>query len=130
MNVNAIGINQTIGLANDYKKVSDMQDFQKHIQEAQLNQSKMDEKTLDEEQEELMDACKEIETYFLTQVFKGMTSAMSLDKDKNQVEKLASESLINNYAKMATNRGGIGMADQLFEQMDYERFDPKTDVLD
>ncbi len=72
--------------------------------------------------EELMDACKEFEAYFVEQMFKEMiktipesdstssyaSSMMDYYKD-NMVQELASET--------ADQNGGLGLAQMLYEQM-------------
>lgn len=69
--------------------------------------------------EELMDACKEFEAYFLEQIYKGMEKTiMKSDEEENDYVSAFSDMRIQEYAKLATNQGdGIGLAKQLFEAM-------------
>lgn len=69
-------------------------------------------------EEELYEACKEFEAYFIEQVFKAMeatvpkeesTSASALD--------MFESNLYQEYAKQAADSGQLGLAQQLFEQM-------------
>jgi flagellar protein FlgJ len=73
-------------------------------------------------EEELMDACKEFEAYFLEQIYKGMEKTiMKADDDDSSSSSYMDyfgDMQIQEYAEAATNQGdGIGLAKQLFEQM-------------
>lgn len=82
---------------------------------------KVDQKTATEE--ELVDACKEFEAYFLEQIYKGMEKTIIKAEDDststaNQYLDTFSDMRIQAYAKAATEQGdGVGLAKQLFEQM-------------
>ncbi len=73
--------------------------------------------------EELMDACKEFEAYFIEQAFKGMEKMIpdSDDEDDSSTSSytdMFSDTLYQEYAESATERGdGIGIASMLYEQM-------------
>lgn len=70
--------------------------------------------------DELMEACKEFEAYFIEQVFKGMekTIPKSEESDDNTMAEYFKEELISKYAKKATDAGnGLGIAQMLYEQM-------------
>jgi len=73
--------------------------------------------------EELMDACKEFEAYFLEQVYKGMEKTIMKAEDDNsstssQYMDYFGDMQTQEYAKSAANQGdGIGLATQLYEQM-------------
>ncbi|MDE5778046.1 MAG: rod-binding protein [Lachnospiraceae bacterium] len=74
-------------------------------------------------EDELMEACKEFEAYFIEQIFKGMEKTIM--KADNGESSTASQYMdyfgdmrTQEYAKMAANQGnGIGLASQLYEQM-------------
>lgn len=72
--------------------------------------------------DELMDVCKEFESYFLEQVFKSMQKTVpeheySSSSSKSQME-YYQEELISHYASTASENGeGLGLAQMLFEQM-------------
>lgn len=73
-------------------------------------------------EEELMEACKSFEAYFLEQAFKGMEKMIpkSDDDDDSSMTYINAfkDNLYQEYAKKVTDRGdGIGLAKQLFEQM-------------
>lgn len=69
--------------------------------------------------EELMDACKEFEAYFLEQIYKDMEKTiMKADEEENDYLSVFKDTQIQEYAKAATEQGdGIGLAKQLFESM-------------
>ena len=70
--------------------------------------------------EELMEACKSFDSYFLEQAFKGMEKMIPEREDKtgmNHVD-MFKDKLYQEYADAATERGdGIGIAKMLYEQM-------------
>ncbi len=74
--------------------------------------------------EELLEACKTFEAYFLEQIFKGMQKMVPEHEyeettSKTQME-YVQEQLISEYAATATDSNGgtgIGLAQMLYEQM-------------
>lgn len=72
---------------------------------------------------ELMEACKEFETYFIEQIYKGMEKTIMKAEDEetsssSQYMDYFGDMQIQEYAKLATEQGsGIGLANQLYEQM-------------
>lgn len=71
--------------------------------------------------EELMEACKSFEQYFIEQAFKGMEK-MVPESEKSSLGPsyvdMFKDNLYQEYAKSATDRGdGIGIAKMLYEQM-------------
>ena len=70
--------------------------------------------------EELMDVCKEFETYFTEQVFKAMQKMVpnSEETSSNQYMEMFNDNLIKEYAASATSQNeGLGIAKMLYEQM-------------
>lgn len=72
--------------------------------------------------EELMDACKEFEAYFMEQLYKGMEKTIIKADEKedvtSQYKNFFGDMQIQEYSKIAVNQGeGIGLAAQLYEQM-------------
>lgn len=72
--------------------------------------------------EELMSACKEFESYFLEQVFKGMQKMVPKSETESSytstIKEYYQDELIKNYAADAANQGeGLGIAQMLYEQM-------------
>ncbi|MGN0154377.1 MAG: rod-binding protein [Lachnospiraceae bacterium] len=82
--------------------------------------SKVDDQTTEEE---LMEACKEFEAYFIEQIYKGMEKTiMKADDDESGTAGMYTDYFgdmqIQEYAKAASQQGnGIGLANQLYEQM-------------
>ena len=72
-------------------------------------------------EQELMDACKQFEAYFLEQIFKGMekTIPKSDDGDASTQNMLDffKDSTIQQLAEESTETNGLGLAQMLFEQM-------------
>ena len=70
--------------------------------------------------EELMDACKQFEAYFLEQVFKSMMKTVpNQDKEgsTSQLLDFFKDSTIQELASVSTETNGTGLAQQLYEQM-------------
>lgn len=70
--------------------------------------------------EELMDVCKEFESYFLEQVFKSMEKTIMKDEDSSTDSGYSSyfkDMLTQEYAKNATETGGYGIAQMLYDSM-------------
>ncbi len=68
--------------------------------------------------EELMDACKEFEAYFVEQMYKAMEkTVVKADEEENEYEEYFGDMRIQEYAKMVTEGEGIGIAKTLYEQM-------------
>jgi peptidoglycan hydrolase FlgJ len=70
-------------------------------------------------EEELMDACKEFEAYFVEQAFKALQNMVpETDLDQNKYMQYFGDTLTQEYAASATESGdGLGLAQMLFEQM-------------
>ena len=72
--------------------------------------------------EKLMEACKEFETYFIEQIFKQAKEAFapeeeSTDGSTQTLKDYYQDSLISEYAKMASGQQENGLAQMLYEQM-------------
>lgn len=72
--------------------------------------------------EELMNACKEFEQYFVEQVFKEMRKTIPKSEESSgymsTMKDYFEDSLYSEYAKSMTEQGdGVGLAKQLYEQM-------------
>ena len=73
-------------------------------------------------EEELMEACKQFEAYFLEQVFKSMMKPIdalrqSNGADTNTITDYFKEQTIAELAKTSTESQGTGLAKMLFENM-------------
>ncbi len=70
--------------------------------------------------EELMDVCKSFESYFLEQVFKSMEKTVMKDEnspDSSGYASIFKDQLLQEYANNATDNGGYGIAQMLYESM-------------
>ena len=71
--------------------------------------------------DELMDACKEFEAYFLEQVFKGMEkTVVKADNSSSSMDTMVDfykDELYKKLAKTSTETSSIGLAKQMYEQM-------------
>ena len=73
--------------------------------------------------EELMDACKQFEAYFVEQMYKGMMKTIPENEEgtshyTSTVMDLYKDRMVQSMAEETTNQnGGLGLAQMLFEQM-------------
>ncbi len=67
---------------------------------------------------EMMEACKEFETYMIEQIYKNMEKTiMKADEEENEYEAYFGDMLVQQYAKSIMEQGGFGLANQLYEAM-------------
>ena len=76
------------------------------------------------DEDELLGACKEFESYFLEQVFKEMQKTVDCFKDEEATSNYSDSMLgyfkdetIQKLASQSTETQGLGLAQSLFEQM-------------
>ncbi len=73
------------------------------------------------EDEKLLDACKQFESYFVEQMYKQMMATVPedpLDSGTNSVlVDYYKDNLIKEYASQTTEQEGLGLAKMLYEQM-------------
>lgn len=86
----------------------------------------------DSTDEELMNACKQFESYLLEQVFKEMQKTISFDDDEkpsslgfstgddNSLIEYFKEQAIASIASQSTEQNGLGIAQMLYEAMKRE----------
>ncbi len=71
--------------------------------------------------EELMDVCKEFEAYFTEQVFKAMEKMVPESEEtsssNSQLKEYYKGELIKEYANASSEKGGLGIAQMMYEQM-------------
>lgn len=69
--------------------------------------------------EELLEACKEFEAYFVEQLFKAMRATVPESENSSSASALNmfEDNLYQEYAKQSAENGQLGLAQQLFEQM-------------
>jgi len=73
--------------------------------------------------EKIMEAAKTFESYFINMLFKQMRSTINYSGglfERSNAEVIFQEMLDEQYAEIATESGGIGLADAIFEQMKQE----------
>ena len=83
---------------------------------SKLNQT--DTKTAGED--ELMDVCKQFESYLLEQVYKNMEKSIHWDDKEQQDNQLVDyfkDLTIQEVSKQATDQKSLGLAQMLYEQM-------------
>lgn len=86
--------------------------------------------------EELMEVCKEFESYFTEQVFKAMMKMVPEEEETSastsQLKNYYKESLISEYAKSSSEGQGLGIAKMMYEQMkrNLNNEIPKVNVAD
>ena len=82
--------------------------------------------------EEMMDACKQFESYFVEQMFKEMEKTVpddELDQGSNsQLLDYYKEQLVQKYAETATDQQSLGLAQMLYNQM--KRNNTSADEID
>ena len=71
--------------------------------------------------DELMDVCKQFESYFLEQVFKQMAKTVNLtsgeDKSTSNLVDFFKDNTIQELASQSTKSNSLGLAQMLYEQM-------------
>ena len=69
--------------------------------------------------EELMDACKQFEAYFLEQVFKEMQKTVHRNDDssQNSLMEYFEDKYVQKIAEDSTETNSLGLAQMLYEQM-------------
>ena len=74
-------------------------------------------------EDELMEACKSFEAYFIEQVYKSMQSTIPTNEDDStsasatQLTDYYKDQLTQQYAEATSEQGTLGLAEQLYEQM-------------
>ena len=106
------------GLASSYGDIINTR--AQNVQSQKLQQS-MDADYSNATAEELMDACKQFEAYFLEQIFKGMEKTVpkneSGDKSTENLLDYFKENTIQELAEQSTETNSLGLAQMLYEQM-------------
>lgn len=70
--------------------------------------------------EELMDVCKEFESYFLEQVMKEMTKTIGDEDSESSSSSMVDyfkDTTLQSLAKESTEQNSLGLAQTLFDQM-------------
>lgn len=66
--------------------------------------------------EELLEACKSFEQYFVEQVMKEFTNTLEEFED-NQYMEMFGDTLISEYAETVSDNSDLGIANMLYESM-------------
>ena len=79
------------------------------------------EKNKGTDDEQLMDACKQFESYFVEQMFKAMMKTVPETeysfKSTGSMVDYYKDNMIQEIASMSTDSSGLGLAQMLYEQM-------------
>ena len=71
--------------------------------------------------DELMDACKQFEAYFIEQMYKGMLKTIpereNLSGSTSTMLDYYKDQMIQSIAEQTTEQSGLGLAQMLYEQM-------------
>ena len=71
--------------------------------------------------DELMDACKQFEAYFVEQMFKAMMKTIPFDSNTSNYTSTmmdyCKDQMVQSMAEENTTQGGFGLAQMLYEQM-------------
>lgn len=103
-------------LSNYYNSIAQTSTSANSI--SQLSESDMEDKS----DEELMEVCKEFESYLLEQVFKEMEKTSSIfgddeDSSSSQMVDYFKDTTIAELASESTEQNSLGLAQTLYEQM-------------
>ncbi len=97
-------------------------DYSSYVTQAQTsnltNQIKKS-SSADTTDEEMLAACKEFEAYLVEQVYKQVQSTIKSDSDEdsNPYADYAYDLQAQQYAKLVSDQGKLGLAQQLYESM-------------
>ncbi len=117
-------INSLSGL-NNYSGISGSSTLSQsqYVDDSAKLESFQDKLLMAEDDEELKEACEQFEQYFLNLMFKEMEKTVMKDDSENsmfkesQAEGIYKDFLYQEYAKTMTDAGGIGLAQQMYYQM-------------
>ena len=71
-------------------------------------------------EDELMDACKQFEAYFLEQVFKEMMKTIPKNEESGSTSNMVDffeDQMVQSIASDSTEQNSLGLAQMLYEQM-------------
>jgi len=104
-----------ISIDNSYMSLNNMYNKTSTVNADKLSQNIQNLKD-NQDDEKLLDACKEFEQYFVEQVMKEFTK--SLDEfENNTYMQYFGDNLVSEYAKTVTDTGNLGLAQMLYESM-------------
>ncbi len=118
MDINSLNLNSYSGVT-DSASLAQTQ----FVDESAKLESFQDALLMAEDDEELKNACEQFEQYFINLMFKEMQKTVNKDDSENsmfkesQAEGIYKDFLYQEYSKGMTEAGGIGLAKQMYEQM-------------
>lgn len=68
-------------------------------------------------EDELMDVCKQFESYFVEQVMKEMVKTVPMTEESNQLMDYFKDMTIQELATEVTDQSNLGLAQIMYEQM-------------
>lgn len=105
------------GLTNTYMDLYQTQS----AQTASKLQQQLDSANTAKTDEELMDACKEFEAYFLEQMFKEMLKTIPESEETSSyttnLMDYYKDNMVQEIASASTEQNSLGLAQMLYEQM-------------
>ena len=104
----------SISIGNDYFAVQYATTKTQSKADALTNKLSQAEQATDDE---MLEMCKEFETYLLEQVFKQMRDVMTDQENQGDYMKQFGDTLYQEYAKSIAESGQTGLAQQLYESM-------------
>ena len=111
MDISSINLGNTLTSQLQLQKVQDEgKDFEAVLSEAVENK---DDKALKE-------ACKEIEQYMLSSIFKQMKASTQVGErliEKGDYEEMFEDYLVDEQCKTMCEAGGVGLADMMYKQL-------------
>ncbi len=124
MDVNGLGLSGLNSVNSSSSTVNGLNnDAAKIAQEANKLESFQEKLLQANDDAELKEACDQFEEYFLSLMFKEMEKTIPKDNSENsmfkesQAESITKDYLYQEYAKTMTEAGGIGLSNQMYEQM-------------
>lgn len=107
-------------MSNDLSSISSVYttDYWKNSTQTANLEKKLTTDKKDMSDSELMDVCKEFESYFVEQMFKAMQKMVpESETSKSKEMNMFGDKLTQEYAKSATQGEGLGLAQTLYKQM-------------
>lgn len=106
----------------DFSGITGYKDYASQLATKATSQQMTDKAKSAQTDEELLEACKEFESYLWEQVIKSMKSTISItgeDSSSSQMTDMFMDTAISDVAKEMTNQslGSNSLAMQMFEQM-------------
>ena len=106
------------GLSGYYSDIYASAASNQAVESVKNNLSSVNSSTSDEE---LMDACKQFESYFVEQMFKEMWKTVPETEyssgSTNSMVSFYKDEMIKTIAEDSTEQNGLGLAQMLYEQM-------------